>query len=65
MTQKKSINIGFRGWMLVIYQGIAFLAYTVFSNYPLNILAEFYGGAQKLSTIYTVCTIIGVLLQLA
>lgn len=65
MEQKKSINLGFRGWMLVIYQAIAFLAYTVFSNYPLNILADFYGGAEKLSTIYTVCTIIGVLLQLA
>jgi Sugar phosphate permease len=65
MERKKSINLGFRGWMLVVYQAIAFLAYTVFSNYPLNILADFYGGAQKLSTIYTVCTIIGVLLQLA
>lgn len=65
MERKKSINLGFRGWMLVVYQGIAFLAYTVFSNYPLNILADFYGGAEKLSTIYTVCTIVGVLLQLA
>lgn len=61
---KKKINFGFRGWMLVIYQATAFLAYTAFSNYPLNILADLYGGAQKLSTIYTVCTLVGIAAQL-
>lgn len=39
MEQKKSINIGFRGWMLVLWLATAFLAYTVIGNYPLNILA--------------------------
>ncbi|MCD8149802.1 MAG: MFS transporter [Clostridiales bacterium] len=65
MTQKKSINIGFRGWMLVIYQFIAFFTYTAFTNYPLNILADLYGGATKISTIYTVCGVIGIIIQLA
>ena len=46
MQQKKSINFGFRGWMLIIFQGIAFLAFTAFTNYPMNLLASsgFYGG---------------------
>ncbi len=65
MEQKKSINLGFRGWMLVLYQAIAFVTYQAFTNYPLNILSDFYGGAQKVSMIYSICGIIGILIQLA
>ncbi len=64
MEQKKSINIGFRGWMLVLWLATAFLAYTVIGNYPLNILADLYGGAQKLSAIYTAASVVGILIQL-
>ncbi len=64
MQKKKSINIGFRGWMLVIYQALAFFAFTVFTNFPMNILADFYGGAQKISTLYTIATFIGIIAQL-
>lgn len=65
MEQKKTIGIGFRGWMLVLWLATAFLAYTVIGNYPLNILADLYGGAQTLSTIYTVASVIGIVIQLA
>ena len=51
MNQKKTVNFGFRGWMLIIYQAIAFVTYQVFTNYPLNILADMYGGAQVLSKV--------------
>lgn len=64
MQRKKSINLGFRGWMLVLYQAIAFVSYQAFTNYPLNILSDLYGGAQRVSTIYTVCGIVGILIQL-
>lgn len=62
--QKKSINIGFRGWMLVIYQFMAFLAFTAFTNWPMNVLADLYGGASKVSTIYTVFIVLGIIVQL-
>ena len=62
--QKKSINFGFRGWMLIIYQFLAFLAYTAFTNWPMNILADMYGGAQVVSTIYTVAMVCGIIIQL-
>ena len=62
--QKKSINLGFRGWMLLIYQAIAFFTFTVFTNFPMNILADMYGGAQKISTIYTIATFLGIVIQL-
>lgn len=63
--EKKTVNFGFRGWMLILYQAIAFVTYHVFTNYPLNILADFYGGAQRLSAVYSACAIIGVIAQLA
>lgn len=62
--QKKSIALGFRGWMLLIYQAVAFFTFTVFTNFPMNILADFYGGAQKISTIYTIATLLGIVVQL-
>ena len=64
MSNKKSINLGFRGWMLVIYQATAFLLFTAFTNWPMNILADMYGGAGSISTIYTVCGTIAIVIQL-
>lgn len=63
MQQKKTVNFGFRGWMLIIYQAIAFLSFVVFTNFPVNILADMYGGAQKVSTIYTISIVIGIVAQ--
>ena len=64
MGQKQSYNIGFRGWMLLIYQFIAFFTFIVFTNYPMNILADLFGGAQKISTLYTVATLLAIIIQL-
>ena len=64
MQQKKSINFGFRGWMLILYQAIAFLTFVAFTNYPLNLLADMYGGPELISTLYTTATIGGIVIQL-
>ena len=80
MQQKKSINFGFRGWMLIIFQAIAFLAFTAFTNYPMNLLAGsgFYGGwgpgsnpetgtivgTALVSNVYTVAAIVVIVIQL-
>ena len=45
-TQKQRLGFGFFGWMLMIFQGGAFFTQVVFTNYPMNILADFYGGAK-------------------
>ena len=65
MEQKKSISFGFRGTMLIIYQFIAYITFQVFTQYPLNILADMYGGAQTVSKLYSICAIVGILVQLA
>ena len=62
--QKKSIGFGFRGWMLILYQAIAYITFQVFTQYPLNILSDAFGGAQLVSSIYSICAIIGIVIQI-
>ncbi|MBQ9030498.1 MAG: MFS transporter [Parasporobacterium sp.] len=64
MQQKKSIGFGFRGWILIIVCFFGFMMFQVFTNYPLNILADFYGGAQRVAMLLTIGTFIGVVLQI-
>lgn len=79
MQQKKSISFGTRGWILIIFQAIAFLAFIVFTNYPMNLLASsgFYGGwsgidpetnnfigTNLVSIIYTVSSVVAIIIQL-
>ncbi|MBR4444255.1 MAG: MFS transporter [Clostridia bacterium] len=64
MEQKKASGFGFRGWMLIIYQAIAYITFQCFTQYPLNILADFYGGSQKVANIYSICAVVGILVQI-
>jgi len=64
MQQKQSINFGAKGWILIIYQFFAFLTYVAFTNWPMNMLADMYGGSQTVSTIYTLGMVTGVIVQL-
>lgn len=67
MENAKRVGLGGRGWLLIVYQFIAFVAYTVFTNYPLNILASLYdstNGNTKVSLIYTAGAIVSVVVQL-
>ena len=41
METKKSIGFGVRGWLLIIVLFFGFMMFQVFTNYPLNILADF------------------------
>ncbi len=62
---KKLKGFGGRGWLLIIVLFLAFLTYSVFSLYPLTILAEdFLGGAQIIAVLMTVGVIIGLVIQL-
>ena len=44
---KLGINFGFRGWMLMIFEITAFLVFQAFGNFPMNMLADFYGGFEQ------------------
>ncbi len=64
MKQKTGIGFGFRGWLLIIYMATAIMTFTATSYYPMNILADLYGGNEKLSTIYTIGSLVGIVIQL-
>ena len=61
-------GFGFRGWMLMVYQFLAYIAFTVFTNWPMNLLAselpDMYGNPQTVSGIYTICMLAGMAIQL-
>lgn len=61
---KLGINFGFRGWMLMIFEITAFLLFQVFGNFPMNMLGDLYGGAAKISPIYTIGSLVGIVIQL-
>lgn len=61
---KLGINFGFRGWMLLIFEITAFLLFQAMGNFPMNMLGDFYGGAEKISPIYTAGSLVGIVIQL-
>lgn len=61
---KLGINFGFRGWMLLIFEISAFVIFQVFGNFPMNMLGDLYGGAGRISPIYTAGSLVGIALQL-
>lgn len=64
MKALRSLNLGGRGWMLLAYQFLAFVAMSAFTNFPMNMLSDMYGGAQKISALYTAGTLIAIAIQL-
>ena len=64
MSQKKTVGFGFRGCMLILFQAVAYMTFQCFTQYPLNILADFYGGANVVSRYYSICAIVGIFIQL-
>ena len=64
MEQKQGVGFGSRGWLLIIVLFLGFMSFQVFTNFPLNILADFYGGAQRVAMLLTIGTLIGIVLQI-
>ena len=64
MKQKKSLGFGARGWVLIFVMFTGMVSFMVFRNYPVNILADFYGGAAPLGQLLTIGSIIGVVIQI-
>ena len=65
MNQKVK-GFGFRGWILMIYQFLAYIAFVCFTNWPMNALGSYYdpvNGTQGVAKIYTTAAILGVVIQ--
>lgn len=57
METNKSMpkGFGFRGWMVMVYQMLAYIGYTAYTSYPVNVLSDYVGG----TTVTTLLTMIG------
>ena len=62
MEQKARLSFGGRGWLLMIYQILAYAGYTAFTNFPQNILNSFYGGTQRLTLLNLIGSLLGYLI---
>ena len=59
-------GFGARGWILMIYQFLAYIAFVCFTNWPMNALGSYYdpvNGTQGVAKIYTMAAILGVVIQ--
>lgn len=61
---KLGLNFGLRGWLLMIFEFSAFAVFQVFTNFPMNMLGDYYGGAQNISPLLTIGTLVGIVIQL-
>ncbi len=64
MNQSQAKGFGTRGIILILVLFLGFGTFQVFTNFPLNILADFYGGAQIVSLLLTIGTFAGVITQI-
>ncbi len=64
MNQSQAKGFGTRGVLLIVVLFLGFFMFQVFTNYPLNILADFYGGSQTVAMLLTIGTLAGVVTQI-
>ena len=66
MQQNTVRGFGARGWILMIYQFLAYIAFVCFTNWPMNALGNYYdpvNGTQGVAKIYTIAAVLGVVIQ--
>ncbi|MBQ6369708.1 MAG: MFS transporter [Parasporobacterium sp.] len=66
--QKKSIGFGFRGWIVLIYQFLAFVMYVSLNNFGQNVMANVNANvrgwnATLVPTVYTIVCVVSVIIQ--
>ncbi|MBQ1681101.1 MAG: hypothetical protein II067_02680, partial [Agathobacter sp.] len=64
MENSKAKGFGARGWLLIVVLFTSFMMFQVFTNFPLNILKDFYGGDKAIAPIMSIGTFIGIVLQI-
>lgn len=64
MENTKVKGFGARGWLLILVLFTSFMMFQVFTNFPLNILADCYGGDTAVAPIMSIGTFIGIVLQI-
>ena len=59
MEKQQRLGFGGRGTILMVYQILAYAGYTAFTNFPQNILGDFYGGTTRLTLMNLIGSLLG------
>ena len=59
MEKQQRLGFGGRGSILMIYQMLAYAGYTAFTNFPQNVLSDFYGGTTRLTLMNLIGSLLG------
>ena len=59
MEKQQRLGFGGRGSLLMIYQMLAYAGYTAFTNFPQNVLSDFYGGTTRLTLMNLIGSLLG------
>ena len=60
---KKNYSFGRVGTLLLIFQFLAYVGYCTFTNYPQNVMSEFYGGTQTTTLMNLIGSLVGYLIS--
>ncbi len=63
MEYKKSVGFGLRGTILIIYQMLAYVTYCAFTNFPQNVLSDYYGGITHLTLLTMIAGLVVFIVQ--
>lgn len=59
MEKQQRLGFGGRGTILMVYQMLAYAGYTAFTNFPQNVLSDFYGGTTRLTLMNLIGSLLG------
>ncbi len=60
---KKRIGFGRIGTLVLVYQFLAYVGYCTFTNYPQNVMSEYYGGTQTTTLMNLIGSLVGYLIN--
>lgn len=60
--QKQSISFGPRGNLLLVYQFLAYCGYCAFTNFPQNVMSDYYGGQTTTTLMNLIGSLVGYLI---
>jgi len=62
MQQKQSLSFGPRGNLLLVYQFLAYCGYCAFTNFPQNVMSDYYGGQTTTTLMNLIGSLVGYLI---
>lgn len=60
---RKNIGFGRVGTLVLVFQFLAYVGYCSFTNYPQNVMSQYYGGVQVTTLMNLIGSLVGYLIN--